>query len=101
MSLNHSDDGLTPKGKRRRTRRRPQGQTNPEPLQMTFAFDTPAATPAPIVAKPNHVGSETCPDCGAELRPESRCFYCPNCGYSKCPTATPQEDELEEGETEV
>ena len=76
-------------------------QDTPDPLQMTFAFDTPAATPAPIVPKPKHVGSEICPDCGVELWPESRCFYCPNCGYSKCPNAAPQEDELKEGEAEV
>jgi Zn finger protein HypA/HybF involved in hydrogenase expression len=26
----------------------------------------------------------TCPDCGAQLVPESGCIYCPFCGYSEC-----------------
>ncbi len=25
-----------------------------------------------------------CPDCGAQLIPESGCFFCRNCGYSMC-----------------
>ena len=25
-----------------------------------------------------------CPECGAELRPEGKCFLCPNCGYNAC-----------------
>lgn len=25
-----------------------------------------------------------CPDCGAQLVPESGCIYCPFCGYSEC-----------------
>lgn len=28
--------------------------------------------------------SETCPECGCFLIPESGCAYCPNCGHSRC-----------------
>jgi ribonucleoside-diphosphate reductase alpha chain len=30
------------------------------------------------------VGGVTCPECGAKMLPEGRCWSCPNCGFSKC-----------------
>ena len=34
--------------------------------------------------KKSVVGGLVCPECGARLVSESRCFSCPNCGFSKC-----------------
>jgi ribonucleoside-diphosphate reductase alpha chain len=30
------------------------------------------------------VGQVPCPECGAEMKPDSGCFICTACGYSKC-----------------
>ena len=34
--------------------------------------------------KKSVVGGLVCPECGARLVSEGRCFSCPNCGFSKC-----------------
>jgi ribonucleoside-diphosphate reductase alpha chain len=33
---------------------------------------------------PQPVGQIPCPECGAEMKPDSGCFICTVCGYSKC-----------------
>lgn len=32
----------------------------------------------------NFHSRNVCPDCGAPMRPDSGCFFCPVCGYSRC-----------------
>ena len=27
---------------------------------------------------------EKCPECGSEVNPQSGCWFCPSCGWSKC-----------------
>jgi ribonucleoside-diphosphate reductase alpha chain len=36
------------------------------------------------VEAPQPVGQVPCPECGAEMKPDSGCFICTACGYSKC-----------------
>jgi ribonucleoside-diphosphate reductase alpha chain len=36
------------------------------------------------VKVPQPVGQIPCPECGAEMKPDSGCFICTVCGYSKC-----------------
>jgi ribonucleoside-diphosphate reductase alpha chain len=36
------------------------------------------------VEAPQPVGQVPCPECGAEMKPDSGCFICTVCGYSKC-----------------
>jgi ribonucleoside-diphosphate reductase alpha chain len=36
------------------------------------------------VKVPQPVGQIPCPECGAEMKPDSGCFICIVCGYSKC-----------------
>ena len=48
--------------------------------QMSLAFDMPASVTAPKASNARNA----CPECGADLRHESKCAYC-LCGYSECP----------------
>jgi ribonucleoside-diphosphate reductase alpha chain len=36
------------------------------------------------VKSPQPVGQIPCPECGADMKPDSGCFVCSVCGYSKC-----------------
>jgi ribonucleoside-diphosphate reductase alpha chain len=36
------------------------------------------------VEAPQPVGQVPCPECGADMKPDSGCFICTACGYSKC-----------------
>jgi len=54
-----------------------------QPLRCDF-YDGPAGwlpeTGRRSGAPPRHV----CPECGARMEPEGRCFFCRACGYSPC-----------------
>jgi ribonucleoside-diphosphate reductase alpha chain len=36
------------------------------------------------IEAPQPVGQVPCPECGADMKPDSGCFICTACGYSKC-----------------
>jgi hypothetical protein len=95
MSPEQPDNKAPAKARRRKAKRQlPQD----EPIQMTFDFaalearETQPAASAEVPPRGTPSSEETrmsparnpCPDCGAGLRPESGCMYCPSCGYSGC-----------------
>lgn len=45
---------------------------------------TPIGTPPPSAYDRTRTPGEPCPECGNRLVPESGCWFCPSCGFSKC-----------------
>ena len=53
-----------------------QSQANTDPMPTPPGIETNGTSP---IAK-----GEPCPECGGLLVPESGCWYCVHCGYSRC-----------------
>ena len=75
----------------------PEKTLGDQPVQLTFEFHVPAelaematTSDQPLSVQPSsgHVADlrayDLCPACGAQMRSESACMYCPMCGYSRC-----------------
>ncbi len=59
--------------------------TPPEPRpQAALASAAPEIAAASSLSSPVPSAGAPCPECGKSLVPQSGCFTCPHCGFSKC-----------------
>ena len=55
--------------------------------EITEDYDHPTGAFAPVVSVGDYytyLNAGTCPDCGASMFRQGRCFMCMSCGFTSC-----------------